>query len=662
MRPPARAVACLLLLGLSLASGVVAQTFNPEKQVDAGRKWIYLVGREGCSDPPSSGWLGTQYCDLDNDIVAWSSGGGVRTTWHMKASVNNPTNLIGKPSTFQASGAAWVVCRTPTKPEFNCPSRSFLSYSSKCPDWSSTAGPDTATAEWVLERAPAVPGQPSVHGQFYMRAAVLPPSRVLLPDTVAAAWGPFTMQGRTGRCRRAYLGLLNNKTPAPKCGDPQLGLYEFQPNNASILIVWNIIPRYDPPPPAPKPKPPPPKPRPKPPSPKPPSPKPPSPKPPRPKPPSPKPPHPKPPSPKPPSPKPPSPKPPSPKPPSPKPPSPKPPSPKPPPEQKREAPLPPSPKPPSPKPPSPKPSPKPPSPKPPSPKPPSPKPPSPKPPSPKPSPPPPSPPPPPAPDCCPGTGCAFSTDTSSLICASVPAAPADLIVVASGSGARLLSVSVFDPVYTGGPGIAITGFRVVARPVNPALPDLSATGLGANGTQPGEHVFTFDSSQYVCGQEYYIFAWTVNAYGQSEAFVFSGLDPIPVADCYSCCSASGLACSYNLISGANTCADQPAPPILMIVGGPPESVLVQVLPPIYTGGVGIQLTGFQMLFRPVNPALPEIMIINMGANNFTSFLSYNQYACGEEYYAFGWAMNAAGLSTNYTSPLVNPVKMPDCYS
>jgi hypothetical protein len=107
------------------------------------------------------------------------------------------------------------------------------------------------------------------------------------------------------------------------------------------------------------------------------------------------------------------------------------------------------------------------------------------------------------------------------------------------------------------------------------LPDLSATGLGANGTQPGEvrvpvqpfnlrtkqpkeeqadrpqvlklvtgsppclhplhlqHVFTFDSSQYVCGQEYYIFAWTVNAYGQSEAFVFSGLDPIPVADCYS---------------------------------------------------------------------------------------------------------------------------------
>lgn len=70
---------------------------------------------------------------------------------------------------FTAACCLQVQCR---KGEGACPRRSFLTYSTNCPDWGLAAGSDGYSAEWVLERAPAVAGQPTIHGQFYLRAAV----------------------------------------------------------------------------------------------------------------------------------------------------------------------------------------------------------------------------------------------------------------------------------------------------------------------------------------------------------------------------------------------------------------------------------------------------------------------------------------------------------
>jgi hypothetical protein len=44
---------------------------------------------------------------------------------------------------------------------------------------------------------------------------------------------------------------------------------------------------------------------------------------------------------------------------------------------------------------------------------------------------------------------------------------------------------------------------------------------------------TFNYSQYVCGQQYTVFAWASNAYGQSAFSLLNNGDPYTTPDCYS---------------------------------------------------------------------------------------------------------------------------------
>jgi hypothetical protein len=191
--------------------------------VDPGRKWIYLIGRDGCTSPPGAGWAGTNYCNQNDNIRTWTYGGGVRSTWFTSKApsvTGNPTNLIGKKITFQVCMAAcegqpsddsaapthaigvahkpgvaacpttsltspplaaafaarapsWQIqCRAASFPGGGCPARSYFGYSGRCPDSGVSATALSTNTEWVLERAPAVAGQPNEHGQFYIRAAV----------------------------------------------------------------------------------------------------------------------------------------------------------------------------------------------------------------------------------------------------------------------------------------------------------------------------------------------------------------------------------------------------------------------------------------------------------------------------------------------------------
>ncbi|KAL4858652.1 hypothetical protein ACK3TF_001591 [Chlorella vulgaris] len=171
--------------------------------VTPGRKWITLIGRNGCVD--SSGWLGITYCDEPDRATLYSVAGGVRSTFIMKAVKGNPADLLGVPSSFQ------ILNRVG-----NCPKRSFLSSSTTCT--SSSLVPSSG-GEWVLERAPAVKGQPTVHGQFYIRSAT-----------------------RTG-CTSRYLGVIKPLLDAPNCGSAKLGLYpknaQTTGSNSTILLVWN---------------------------------------------------------------------------------------------------------------------------------------------------------------------------------------------------------------------------------------------------------------------------------------------------------------------------------------------------------------------------------------------------------------------------------------
>jgi hypothetical protein len=96
-------------LALFLLLSGLAHAFDPTKEVDPGRKWIYLIGRDGCTDPPGAGWAGTNYCNQNDNIMTWTFGGGVRTTWFTSKApsvTGNPTNLIGKKITFQVRPAA----------------------------------------------------------------------------------------------------------------------------------------------------------------------------------------------------------------------------------------------------------------------------------------------------------------------------------------------------------------------------------------------------------------------------------------------------------------------------------------------------------------------------------------------------------------------------
>jgi hypothetical protein len=62
--------------------------------VTPGRKWITLIGRNGCRD--TSGWLGGEFCDDPNRLQFYSIGGSVRTTWIFRTA-SNTQNLVARP-------------------------------------------------------------------------------------------------------------------------------------------------------------------------------------------------------------------------------------------------------------------------------------------------------------------------------------------------------------------------------------------------------------------------------------------------------------------------------------------------------------------------------------------------------------------------------------
>jgi hypothetical protein len=53
-----------------------------------------------------------------------------------------------------------------------CPERSFLHSPANCNNVKLTAAALSSDDYFVLEKAPKVPGQPQLHGQFYIRAVV----------------------------------------------------------------------------------------------------------------------------------------------------------------------------------------------------------------------------------------------------------------------------------------------------------------------------------------------------------------------------------------------------------------------------------------------------------------------------------------------------------
>ncbi|EFN51681.1 hypothetical protein CHLNCDRAFT_139913 [Chlorella variabilis] len=160
--------------------------------VAAGRKWITLLGRNGCT---LRGQLSGNLCtERSRALTLLSAGLGVRSTWRLAlaSGLAGPGGeLVGKPVTLQLTGRAT-----------GCPAESYLSGAAACDN---TSAYTSLRQSWVLESAG---GDTS----FYLRSSA------------------------RGACGAKYLGAL------VACGaagdDPRLGLYpKASPPDSSVQLA-----------------------------------------------------------------------------------------------------------------------------------------------------------------------------------------------------------------------------------------------------------------------------------------------------------------------------------------------------------------------------------------------------------------------------------------
>ncbi|KAL4428528.1 hypothetical protein ABPG75_002617 [Micractinium tetrahymenae] len=225
-----RATPLLVLVLVVLAAGFAeAAPVN----IDAGRKWIKLVGRDSCRG--SSGWLGPDLCGTPRGdaLMLKMIAGGPWTTWRMKAV--NPADYElgnGAPLTLQVEGRTLPLPKCGSG--LNAPAcSSFLGTFAGCANAALSMAPTNGSlSQFALEKVNGTTDQ------YYIR-------------TNARA-----------SCAKRYLGAVY-KANVRGCGDAQLGLHTR--DEVNVHTRWQIIavpslPPCPSPPPPPSPSPPPPSP------------------------------------------------------------------------------------------------------------------------------------------------------------------------------------------------------------------------------------------------------------------------------------------------------------------------------------------------------------------------------------------------------------------